>query len=76
MRMTTAASTSALLPARCPCASLTPLNPSRSMNSSDRAGRFWMRASSAPPQHLRQVARVVELGEVVGDRQRLDPLYS
>ena len=33
--MTAAASTSARLPHRCPCVSLTALKPSRSMNSSD-----------------------------------------
>ena len=28
-----------------------------------------------PAQHLRQIPRVVELGQVVGDRQRLGPLH-
>ena len=70
-RMTAAASTSALLPARWPCWSLTFLKPSRSRNSSDSGRPLRTARLVFPAQHLVEVARVLEPGEVVGDRQRL-----
>ena len=70
------ASTSARLPSRWPCVSLIALKPSRSMNSSDsgrplRDARLVSRRSTCD-----QVARVVELRQVVGDRQRLGALHA
>ena len=70
-----AASTSARLPDRCPWVSFTDLKPSRSMKSSDSGRPLRDGALGFPPQHLRQVPRVVELSQVVGDGQRLGPLH-
>ena len=70
-RMIAAASTSALLPARWPCRSLTLLKPSMSMNSTDSGRPRARGALGFAAQHQVEKPRVVETGEVVGDRQRL-----
>ena len=63
------------LPARCPWVSFTDLKPSRSMKSSDSGRPLRDGALCFPPQHLRQVPRVVELSQVVRDGERLGPLH-
>ena len=55
--------------------SLIDLNPSRSMKSSDSGRPLRDGALGFPPQHLRQIPRVVERRQVVGDRQRFGALH-
>ena len=74
--MTAAASTSARLPNRWPWVSLTLLNPSRSMNSSDSGRPLREARLVSLPEHQIQIARVVEMRQVVGDRQLFGPLQQ
>ena len=75
-RMIAPASTSARLPARCPWLSLIDLKPSRSMNSRESGRPFRLASARFAPQSHVEVTRVVQAGQIVGDRQRFRPLQQ
>ena len=72
-RITAAASTRARLPARWPWLSLTRLEPVEVQEQQRQRTARARRALGFPSQHLVQVPGVVELRQVVGDRERLGP---